>query len=204
MLHLFPHWNWDGLLQPDDKGRVAVWCHTNLDAVELLVNGVSQGLQHLPAYGHVEWRVAYAPGVIEARGYRGGKLVLTERRETVGKPAAIRLSCDRNALRADAEDVAVVKVEIVDAQGRLVPTADTQVQFAVRGAGKLIGVGNGDPSSHEDDKAPQRKAFNGLCMALLQATKKPGDIILQATAQGLTPATLRVTAQATKPRAAVT
>ena len=148
VLHLFPHWNWDGLLQPDDKGRVEVWCHSNLEAVELLVNGVSQGLQQVPAYGHVEWRVAYAPGVTEARGYRGGKLVLTERRETVGKPAAIRLSCDRSALRADAEDVAVVKVEIVDAQGRLVPNADHLVHLVLRGPARLIGVGNGDPSSH--------------------------------------------------------
>lgn len=162
--------------------------------MELLVNGVSQGLQQVPAYGHVEWRVAYAPGVTEARGYRGGKLVLTERRETVGKPAAIRLSCDRSALRADAEDVAVVKVEIVDAQGRLVPNADHLVHLVLRGPARLIGVGNGDPSSHEDDKAPQRKAFNGLCMALLQSTRSSGQILLQATAPGLTSAALHLQA----------
>lgn len=203
MLHLFPHWNWDGLLQPDDKGRVAVWCHSNLEAVELLVNGVSQGLQQVPAYGHVEWRVVYAPGVIEARGYRGGKLVRSERRETAGTPAAIRLSCDRNAVRADAEDVAVVKVEIVDAQGRVVPTADTLVQFALRGPARLIGVGNGDPASHEDDKAPQRKAFNGLCAALLQSTRSAGSIVLQATAPGLAAATLRLDADKARLRASV-
>ncbi|TKA16318.1 beta-galactosidase GalA [Xanthomonas euvesicatoria] len=203
VLHLFPHWNWDGLLQPDDNGRIAVWCHSNLEAVELLVNGVSQGMQQVPAYGHVEWRVVYAPGMIEARGYRGGKLVLSERRQTTGKPAAIRLSCDRNALRADAEDVAVVKVEIVDAQGRLVPTADNLVQFALRGPARLIGVGNGDPSSHEDDKAPRRKAFNGLCAALLQTTRSSGDIVLQATAPGLTASTLRLPAEPTRARASV-
>ncbi|MEA9657104.1 beta-galactosidase GalA [Xanthomonas campestris] len=203
VLHLFPHWNWDGLLQPDDNGHVEVWCHSNLEAVELLVNGVSQGLQQVPAYGHVEWRVAYAPGAIEARGYRGGKLVLTERRETAGKPAAIRLSCDRNALRADAEDVAVVKVEIVDAQGRLVPNAHHLVHFALHGPARLIGVGNGDPSSHEDDKAPQRKAFNGLCAVLLQTTRSSGDIVLEASAPGMTPGTLRINAETAKPHAAV-
>lgn len=141
--------------------------------------------------------------MIEARGHRGGKTVLTERRETVGKPAAIRLNCDRSNLHADAEDVAVVKVEIVDAQGRLVPTADNHVQFALRGPARLIGVGNGDPSSHEDDKAPQRKAFNGLCAALLQTTRNSGDIVLQATPPGLTSATLRLHAGVTKLRAAV-
>ncbi|QJD67127.1 glycoside hydrolase family 2 protein [Xanthomonas campestris pv. badrii] len=200
VLHLFPHWNWDGLLQADDNGHVQVWCHSNLDAVELLVNGVSQGLQQVPAYGHVEWRVAYSPGAIEARGYRGGTLVLSQRRETAGKPAAIRLSCDRAALRADAEDVAVVKVEIVDAQGRLVPNADNQVQLAVRGPARLIGVGNGDPSSHENDKAPQRKAFNGLCAALLQTTRASGTLVLEATAPALAPVRLALTSVRTKAR----
>lgn len=162
-----------------------------------------QGMQQVPAYGHVAWRVVYAPSAIEARGYRGGKLVLSERRETTGKPAAIHLSCDRTTLRANAEDVAVAKVAIVDAQGRLVPTADNQVQFASRGPARLIGVGNGDPSSHEDDKAPQRKAFNGLCAALLQTTRNSGDIVLQATAPRLTSAKLRLPAASVKARASV-
>ncbi|ALS94202.1 beta-galactosidase [Xanthomonas oryzae] len=160
-------------------------------------------MQQVPAYGHVAWRVVYAPGAIEARGYRGGKLVLSERRETTGKPAAIHLSCDRTTLGANAEDVAVAKVEIVDAQGRLVATTDNQVQFALRGPARLIGVGNGDPSSHEDDKAPQRKAFNGLCAALLQTTRNSGDIVLQATAAGLISATLRLRAASVKARASV-
>ncbi|WP_254458707.1 beta-galactosidase GalA [Xanthomonas sacchari] len=200
LLHLFPHWNWDGLLEARDNGMIDVWCHSNLDAVELLVNGVSQGLQQVPAYGHVEWRVRYAPGHIEARGYRGGKQVLTQRRETVGAPAAVRLRCDRPTLLADAEDVAVVAVEIVDAQGRVVPTASDTVHFAVRGPGRLIGVGNGDPSSHERDKADQRRAFNSLCMALLQTTRAAGTLTLEATAPGLAPARLALPVERARSR----
>ncbi|WP_369933560.1 beta-galactosidase GalA [Xanthomonas tesorieronis] len=190
VLHLFPHWNWDGLLDERDNGMVDVWCHSNLDAVELLVNGASQGLQQVPAYGHVEWRVKYAPGTLEARGYRDGKQVLVQTRTTVGAAAAIRLRSDRGELLADAEDVAVVAVEIVDAQGRVVPTADDAVRFAVRGAGRLIGLGNGDPASHENDKGDSRHAFNGLCMALLQTTRDAGTLTLEATAPGLVPARL--------------
>ncbi|KMM74076.1 beta-galactosidase [Xanthomonas sp. NCPPB 1128] len=200
VLHLFPHWNWDGLLEERDNGMVDVWCHSNLDAVELLVNGVSQGLQQVPAYGHVEWRVRYAPGRIEARGYRGGKQVLTQLRETVGAPAGVRLRCERTTLLADAEDVAVVAVEIVDAQGRIVPTASDAVHFTVHGPGRLIGVGNGDPSSHESDKADHRRAFNGLCMALLQTTRTAGTLTLEATAPGLAPARLALKSVRTKPR----
>ncbi|NIJ71645.1 beta-galactosidase GalA [Xanthomonas sp. F4] len=200
VLHLFPHWNWDGLLDERDNGMVDVWCHSNLDAVELLVNGVSQGLQQVPAYGHVEWHVRYAPGRIEARGYRGGKQVLTQLRETVGAPTAVRLRCERATLLADAEDVAVVAVEIVDAKGRVVPTASDAVRFAVRGPGRLIGVGNGDPSSHESDKADHRHAFNGLCMALLQTTRTAGTLTLEATAPGLAPARLALPVERARSR----
>jgi hypothetical protein len=81
-------------------------------------------------------------------------------------------------------------VEIVDAKGRRVPTADNLVQFSVAGAGEVRGVGNGDPSSHETDKASRRSAFNGLCMVLVGAKEKAGPIVLKATSPGLRTATL--------------
>lgn len=200
VLHLFPHWNWDGLLPEIANGQVDVWCHSNLDAVELFVNGVGQGLRHVPPHGHVEWRVRYAAGVIEARGYRDGRVVLTQVRQTVGAAAGIRLRTDRPALAADAEDLAVVAVEIVDAQGRAVPTADAAVRFAVEGPGRLLGVGNGDPTSHESDKGDSRQAFNGLCMAIVQASRDPGTIVLRASSPGLVPAALRLPVQAARAR----
>jgi beta-galactosidase len=200
VLHLFPHWNWDGLLPEVANGQVDVWCHSNLDAVELFVNGVSQGQQQVPPHGHVEWRVRYTPGAIEARGYRDGRVVLTEVRQTAGPAAGIRLRTDRPALLADAEDVSVVAVEIVDAQGRVVPTADQQVSFVVQGPGHLLGVGNGNPTSHEADKANTRQAFNGLCMAIVQASRGTGAITLQATSPGLKSTTLKIPVQATRVR----
>ena len=197
VLHLFPHWNW----QPGHT--VNVWCHSNLDSIELFVNGVSQGVKKVPPYGHVEWDIAFAPGMIEARGYRGGKLVLTDKRETAGAPAQILLKADRAVIGADGEDVTVVTVAIADAQGREVPTADNQVSFRVTGAGALIGVGNGDPRSHESDKAQERAAFNGLCCAIVQSTKQAGAITLEATSSGLEPASVAITAKAVPLRPAV-
>ncbi len=192
LLHLLPHWNWQGR----EGQPINVWCHTNLDRVELFVNGASAGLRDVPRYGHVEWNVPYAAGTIEARGFKGDTLVLTERRETTGAPARIVLTPDRGALAADGEDVASVRVEIADAQGRTVPTAALPVAFAVAGPGRIIGVGNGDPRSHEPDKAMQRTTFNGLCLALLQSTREAGTIRLQARAPGVAPATLIVPAHA--------
>ena len=79
----------------------------------------------------------------------------------------------------------MVEVAVLDAQGRVVPTADNPVSFEVTGAGHVAGVGNGDPSSHEPDKATQRHAFNGLCMVIVGAGAKSGSIQITAHAPGL-------------------
>jgi beta-galactosidase len=196
VLHLFPHWNWTA------GEEVNVWVHSNLDTIELFLNGQSLGSRKMEPYGHVEWDVTFAPGTLEARGYKDGKLVLTDKRETVGAPAQILLKTDRASLAADGEDAAVVAVEIADAEGRLVPTANNLVSFRVTG-GALLGVGNGDPRSHEPDRASQRAAFNGLCAAIVQASKSAGELRIEATAPGLKTAALVIAMKPAKLRAAV-
>jgi len=192
VLHLFPHWNLDGAFGADETRRVDVWCHSNLDSVELLVNGMSQGEQKVPPFGHVEWPVRYAPGLIEARGFRGGELVLSRRRETAGPAARIILRSDRAAMCADGRDVCVLAVEVVDAAGRAVPVADNEVTFLLDGPARLIGVGNGDPTSHESDKTNRRRAFNGLCMAIVQAGRRAGAVRIEASSPGLASAVVTI------------
>jgi beta-galactosidase len=133
----------------------------------------------------VEWKVPYKPGTIEARGYKGGRQVLVDKRETTGGPAKLLLRPDRHEIKADGEDVSLVEVQVLDSEGRLVPVADNDIVFHVSGSGKIIGVGNGDPSSHEPDRAHKRRAFNGFCMVIVQSQKKPGEIRLEATSAGL-------------------
>jgi beta-galactosidase len=183
VLHVFPHWNWAG----QEGQSIEVWCHTNLERVELFLNGapVGAGPQSVPPNGHVAWQVPYAPGVLEARGYRGSRVALTARQETTGAPAAVSLEADRTRLTADGRDVAVVAARIVDAKGRTVPTAEHHVTFAVEGPAAVIGVGNGDPSSHESDKASARSAFNGLCCAIVQAGTEKSTARVTAAAAGL-------------------
>jgi beta-galactosidase len=122
----------------------------------------------------------------------------------VGPPAGIKLRADRASLGADAEDVVAVAVEIVDAQGRVVPTAGHEVRFALSGPARLIGVGNGDPASHESDKEPARRAFNGACMAIVQSTRESGAIRLEASSHNLTPGKLELEATPASPRPFVT
>src|SRR5207249_2932705 len=124
--------------------------------------------------------------------------------ETTGAAARIKLLPDRSAIQADGEDVSMVTVEVVDAQGRVVPAAENEVSFAIEG-GKILGVGSGDPSSHEPDKAPPggRKVFNGLAQVIVQSMQKPGDIMLSATSPGLQPADVKIQAERCVVRPAV-
>lgn len=193
VLHIFPHWNWPGR----EGQEIDVRAHSNHDAVELFLNGKSLGKQDMPRNGHLAWKVAYAPGVLEARGYRGGKVVETKRVETTGAPAKLVLTAHRTELVADNHDVAVIDVSVVDAQGRAVPVADNLVTFEITG-GKIIGVGNGDPGSHEPDKASERKLFNGLAQVIVQTTHTPGPIVLHAKSDGLVGASVELTSAPAK------
>jgi beta-galactosidase len=185
LLHVFPHWNWPG----KEGQEISVWVYSNCEEVELFLNGASLGKKSVTANQHLEWKVKYAPGKLLAKGIHKGKTIKAIQ-ETTGAPAAIRLTTDRSKLSADNADVAVVKVEVVDAKGRLVPTAANKISFALAGPGELIGVGNGDPSCHEPDKASSRSAFNGLAQAIVQTTHQDGAIRFSATSPGLKDASL--------------
>jgi beta-galactosidase len=200
VLHLFPHWNWAG----KEGQEIEVWVHSNLDRVELFVNGTSGGAQDMARNSHLAWKVPYAPGNLVARVYKVAKQVLVARRETTGTAAAIVLRPDRARIAANGEDVSVIEVQVVDAAGRVVPVADNAITFSVTGTGKLIGVGNGNPSSHEDDKGTTRLAFNGLCCAIVQATREAGEIRVEASAAGLQPSTTIITGDPAVARPAAT
>jgi beta-galactosidase len=148
MVHLLPHWNWPGM-----EGRdIDVWCYSNCREVELFLNGRSLGRRTMVKNSHLEWQVPYAPGVLSAQGYNDGKVVAETKVETTGEPAAVRLTPDRAIINADGQDVSVITVAVTDAQGRVVPVAGNLINFDITGPGKIIGVGNGDPSCHEPDQ----------------------------------------------------
>ena len=197
LLHLFPHWTWEGR----EGDEIPVWVHSNLDEVELLLNGKSLGRQKVPQLGHVQWKPRYEPGKIVARGWKNGKLLLTEERETTGPVVALRLAADRTEINADGEDVTLLTASAVDSQGRSVPTANVLVDFAVTGEGALIGVGNGDPNCQESDKEPRRSLFNGLAQVIVQSTKTAGTIQIEASVsvrhEHIAPARIAITTRKT-------
>jgi beta-galactosidase len=189
VLYVFPHWNWPGR----EGQEISVWAHSNCDEVELFLNGRSLGRKTMNKNSHLEWPVKYAPGTLFARGYKAGKEILSTKVETTGDPVSIRLVPDRPTIKADGADVSVIAVNVNDAPGRMVPTATNTITFEITGPGKIIGVGNGDPSSHEADRyvetvralplADWRPAFDNTNLpaqatvyrASFELPEKPGD-----------------------------
>ncbi|UZK64691.1 beta-galactosidase GalA [Sphingomonas sp. M1-B02] len=195
VLALQPHWNW-----PGQEGQpIRVVALANVERVALLLNGKPVGEQAVDRLTMPEFKVPYAPGRLEAVGYRGGREVVRARIETVGPPVALRLTPDRRVMAGDSEDAQPVTVDAVDAKGRHVPTANLPASFAIEG-GEIIGLGNGDPNDHDPEKGNARKLFNGLAQVIVRAAPGRGKLRLRATAPGLKPASLIVDRIAAAPR----
>jgi len=148
VLHLLPHWNWPGREGHEFRVDALSNCHE----VELFLNGVSLGRKTMKPQSKLSWKVGYAPGTLSAKGFDvAGKIIAETKVETTGEATTLQLTPDRRTINADGADVAVFTVSAHDARGRVVPVAQNKIQFALEGAGKIIGVGNGDPSCHEPD-----------------------------------------------------
>jgi beta-galactosidase len=213
VLHLSPHWNWDG----KEGEIIPVICFTNCDTVELFLNGKSLGVQgymfpepgmeqqwaHVPPRArvlqttgdlHLAWYVPYQPGTLRAVGTKAGQVVMTVEQATTGSPAAVRLTSDRSRIDVRWDDVAHVFVEIVDQQGRLVPTASNEIVFELSGPGRILGLDNGQAENHESLQGNRRSVFAGRALALVQSTNKPGTMQLTASASSLTGASIAISA----------
>ncbi len=180
IVHFFPHWD---LKQEGEEVNVRIV--GNCDSVELVLNGRSLGERELDKTGHIDWLVKYEKGTLKAIGKTNGAPVCEQTATTASAPAKIRLETDRELLR-NGVDAIVIRAYVHDADGNYVPYADSEINFSVSDGAEIIGVGNGDPSSHEPDKATKRRAFNGCCAAVVQSTgEDKKKIVFKASALGL-------------------
>ncbi len=195
VLAIAPHWTW-----PGREGQpIRLLVTGNVDRVVVRLNGRPVGAGALDRVMGLELSVPYAPGRLEAIGYRGDRQVVLAAHETAGAPVALRLTPARRVMAGDGEDVQPITVDAVDAHGRHVPTAALPASVTVSG-GAIIGNGNGDPNSHESEKGGDRRLFNGLAQMIVRADPGRGRIVLRATAPGLAPAMLTLDRLAVPPR----
>ncbi len=180
-----PHWTW-----PGREGQVIdLLVTSNADRVRVRVNGRLAGEADCDRVMGNSFRVTYQPGLLEVEALRGGKVAARTAHRTAGRAVALRLTPARRSMLGNGEDVLPVTVDAVDADGNHVPMENGVVRFAVSG-GTIIGVGNGDPNSHESEKRPERSLFNGLAQFIVQAPEGQGRVAVVARAEGLRPARL--------------
>jgi len=192
MAHILPHWNW-----PDRIGAVTpVHVYTSGDEAELFLNGRSLGRKVKEAYHYrLRWDdVKYEPGELKVVAYRNGKRWAEETMVTTGPAQSVQLTVDRTVIAADGADLAYVTARIVDAGGRMVPTAFDTVKFTLAGPGSLAATGNGDPTDHGSFQSSSCRAFHGQCLLIVRpAEGKPGIITVRAASGHLTTGALTIT-----------
>jgi beta-galactosidase len=188
MLHVFPHWNWN------IGQEIDIWAYyNNADEVELFLNDVSQGVRKKESdVFHVSWRLTFEPGTIKVVSRKDGEEVMSVEKHTAGEPYQIKLTADRDRINNDGVDLSFVTVEVMDKDGNLCPNADNQIYFELSGSGKIVGVDNGNPVSMESFVEPQRKAFYGKCLVVVQGGRKSESIRLKAVSKNLESASLNI------------
>jgi len=195
VLHLFPYWDFNpGQL-------IDVRAATNAPRVELRLNGRSLGAQELDHARGTKlvawWKVPYEPGVLEAIAYdEDGNVIATAKRRSFGDPRRIRLRADKTMLVADGTDLAFVEIGMEDADGNPVENAVNRVRVDVTGAGRLVGLDNGDSTDYDPYKGVSRRLFSGKLMAIVAAGLEPGPVRVVVTSPGLEPAMLEIDAVA--------
>ena len=167
VLHILPHWNLEG----HEGEKVSVWVYSNCDEVQLIVNGKKLGRKKMPVNGHLEWDAVYKSGYVRAIGYKDGRKIMDKRVETASKAVEAVWTYET------VGDITVASVEMRDAKGRFVPTADVQLQFAAPEGCCILGWGNGDPAFQHDERPENGdstitvQTFNGLAQVILQNIK---------------------------------
>ena len=187
MVHIIPHWNLAGR----EGEEIKVWTYTNCEQVELFVNGKSLGKQDIEKYGHGAWKVVYTPGEVVAKAYIGGKEVASDRVATTGKPVALELEMQTEALFANPYDAAIINCYCVDADGNRVPDATATVTFDCSDIGEILATGS-DYCDHTPVSETTRKMRAGVIAALVKSNGKEGVLKVYAHADGLKPARLEI------------
>lgn len=195
VLHIFPHWN----LKGHEGEEVDLWVYSNMDEVELYVNGKSLGRKEMPKNGHLSWQARYEPGNVKAVGYKNSKKMMETKIETTGETARFNLLADRNKIKADNNDVTVISVETLDKKGRFVPDANVPVEIEVSGPVRILGVGNGNPTFRTKERPDDGlgkiftvDTFNGLASILIQSENNAGEATVTVKSPGITPQTINI------------
>ncbi|NLU39492.1 MAG: DUF4982 domain-containing protein [Bacteroidales bacterium] len=191
----YPSWNWEG-----NEGKLMdVRVFSKSPLVRLELNGKLIGEQAINTNTGItaNFKVPYEAGVLKAIAIENGIEVSTKELKTTGAPAKIRLTADRNVIKANRNDLSYIKVEITDEQGNTIPDASIPVTFSVSGDGEIAGSGNANPTDMESFNNKVCKTFRGQALAILRPLKNgnTGTISFKAEAYDLEPSEIKIKIQ---------
>lgn len=190
MVHIFPDWTWH-----KKDSIIDVWCYSNCDKVELMLNGKSLGIKNKVPLGHIQWKVPYQPGTLLAKGYNTkGKKIAEDVLKTAEVSTKLSAVADRKIIKADGNDLSFITIKVCDKNGTMVPNADNLIKVNIKG-GKLIGLCNGSPTSHLDPTSTQMHGFNGMLLAIVQSEDHVKNIKVAISSMGLIPCSVEIKAE---------
>ena len=179
---LFSDWSPRATTPHDEDVEV----YSNCEQVELFLNGKSLGTKARPVDDAPRnWKVPFAAGTLKAVGINNGQVVASYELRTAGKAAKINLEVNRKTVTPVWDDVVYVTATVVDDKGVLVPSADEPINFKIAGPGVIAAVDSGNNNSHEQFQTSERRAYQGLCFAMIKAKSAAGRISIEASAPGL-------------------
>lgn len=194
-VHIFPYWDFS------EGQEIDVRIATNLPFAELFLNGESLGKQHIDhKHGTVltaNYLIPYQKGELIAIGYDGeGMERANEVIRSFGDTARLELKADKEEMNADGQDLIFLDITALDGKGSFVANANNRVLVRVSGAGRLIGLDNGDSTDFEQYKGTSRRLFNGKLAAIIAAKDYEGDILVEVSSHALPTETVTFKARA--------
>lgn len=194
VLHIVPSY-WDFI--PGQE--IDVLIYSNARDVELFLNGKSIGSHVMELETSQDMRahfkVPFEPGVLRVVGHFADGSECSEVLHTPADPAAVVLTSDKETLLADGRDIAFVEISTVDVNGIPVDNARNRIRVEVSGAGRLVGLDNGDSTDYDSYKGDNRRLFSGKLLAMVESTLEPGEITVRAYSEGLENAELRLVSE---------
>lgn len=202
MVHILPYWDFN------EGQLIDVRIYSNAPKVELLYQGKSQGVVELDhAHGTVlsgDWQIPYSEGSITALAYdEDGNVIARDEQRSFGDPVSIRLTPDKETMYTDGRDLIFVTIDTLDKNHIPVANGRSRMNVSVSGAGRLIGLDNGDSSDFDQYKGTSRKLFSGKLLAVIAAKTEPGEIYISVSSPSLPDANLTLKAAATDTPAGV-
>ncbi|MCM1307518.1 MAG: DUF4982 domain-containing protein [Butyrivibrio sp.] len=193
MVHIFPYWDFN------EGQPVDVRVTSNAPQVELFFNGESQGkfdIDHAHGkelVGH--WVLPYSRGRLDAVAYdEKGNIIARDTEESFGDAASLVLKPDQKTAFANGRDLVFVEINVLDAEGRRVKNANNRVNVEVEGAGRLVGLDNGDSTDYDSYKGTSRRLFMGRLLAIVATNCQKGDIIIKVSSEGMQSASVKLQA----------